>query len=139
KDYDQATAYFRESLKIAEALKLQRQMSDTYYYLAKIAEDRGSFERALYYHKNYTQLKDSFMNETVAGNIQDLEVKYRTAEKDRELARKEQEIEKRNLLIGGIAGGAILLLAGSLFFYRHTQQKQKLIRQEQELLQLKAL
>ena len=139
KDYDQATAYFRESLKIAEALKLQRQMSDTYYYLAKIAEDRGSFERALYYHKNYTQLKDSFMNETVAGNIQDLEVKYRTAEKDRELARKEQEIEKRNLLIGGIAGGGILLLAGSLFFYRHTQQKQKLIRQEQELLQLKAL
>ncbi len=136
RNYDQASRYFHESLKIAETLKLYRQMAIIYFYLAEIAANKGAFQDAYGYQKNYVQLKDSFLNETTSGNIQDLEIKYRTAEKDKEIAQKQQQIERRNMMM--VLGGG-LLVAAALIYYLHSRQKRKLHRQQQELLQLKAL
>ncbi len=137
--YHEAKPYLIKAMEIATRLNIKHQMAEAHKLLSHVYEHTGDYAKALTHQRTYQELKDSVLNESITRNVSDLEIKYRTAEKDREIARKEQEIEQRNVLIGGITLGGILLLAGSVAYYRHIRQKQKLLQQEQELIQLKAL
>jgi len=137
--YREAQVYLERGLETAAALHIQQQISEAHKTLSLNYEYTGNYKKALEHQRIYKEMEDTMKQEAILRSINDLEVRYRTAEKDREIALKEQEIRERNMLIGGISVGTVLLLAGSLAYYRHARQKQKLLRQEQELIQLKAV
>ncbi len=138
-NYNKAEEYVLRARETAEKLQLPSQLSIINLNLSKLAERRGDLKSALNYLRIHLELKDSVLNSTVISNIQDLEFKYRTAEKDKELVQKEKALERQNTLIAGVAAGSLILLAGSLFYYRTARQKQKLLQQKQELLRLKSM
>src|SRR5690606_5527056 len=103
------------------------------HVLSAICERDGRYPQALEYARHYNALKDSLLNKEKLDAVNRLEIKYRTARKDKELAEKQllilsqaQKLERKNIWIGSsIAGGAVLGIL-LFFYYRNTRHRQRL-------------
>ena len=154
--YQRAEEYVRLSLKTAEQLNIARGMLEGHNTLSRLYAHQGNFKEAYQHQAAYLQLKDSIEGKETKQNINQLEVKYRTAQKDKELVQKELQISKqktqlkqRNLWIMGISAGALLLAAIAALLYslyrsnwhqkRFQEQKFHSLEQEQEIGQLRAM
>jgi len=149
KQYDKAEEHYLKVLKIAKEEKLNKGIMDCYNALVAIYADQGEYKLALRYKNEYGKLHDSTANAERLESVNNLEVKYRTAEKDKELTQnqllihqKETLIQRKNRLIATITGGAVLLIAllGTLYRNRQHRQNIALIKMEKErqLAQLRA-
>lgn len=95
-------------------------------------------------HKS-TLLSDSLLDKDKTEAIYALDIKYHTAQKDKDIAEKqllitaqEHRLEKKNILIISIAVGALILIILLIGGYRTYQHKLKLQVQQQEINQLRA-
>jgi len=125
---------------------------ETLGLLSQACARAGNFREAWAYHEEYTTLSDS-LNRLEKSSAVDAEIRYQTAEKDRQLAmkelslmRSEQELRRKNTLIIGISSGTVLLLGLFFSLYRSGRHRQKLqaerirlMQQGQEISQLKAM
>ncbi|WP_299677425.1 histidine kinase [uncultured Tenacibaculum sp.] len=115
---------------------------DSYDYLRKIKEGEKLYQEAFQYSEKYTTLKDSINKLQREKEINGLEVKFETLEKEKEivLLKKEQEFKDkeiaqqamiRNIILGTslIIIIAILLL---LRFYFQRLKTQKILNETQE-------
>ncbi|MCI3936541.1 histidine kinase [Chryseobacterium aahli] len=131
-----------------------------YRQLSNLNEEMGNSSDALVWERKYSKLNDSLNSENIKLEINTLEKKFNTAEKERKIAtlnaekkQKELEVNKKNSYLWGL--GLSLLLIISLFvlfmiIYRknnkiseqkeiNLQQKIKDIRQKEELTLTKAI
>ncbi|MCX8530770.1 tetratricopeptide repeat-containing sensor histidine kinase [Chryseobacterium luquanense] len=131
-----------------------------YRQLSNLNEEMGNSSDALSWERKYSKLNDSLNSENIKLEINTLEKKFNTAEKERKIAtlhaekkQKELEVNKKNSYLWGL--GLSLLLIISLFvlfmiIYRknnkiseqkeiNLQQKIKDIRQKEELTLTKAI
>lgn len=112
------------------------QLSDFYY----LSED---YENALSYYKRHIELEDSVFNENTKNIISELNIKYETEKKDKEITilRKEAEIKKNHnrLLILIVSALAIILILLFYFFRiksRLLVSQRKYFEQQDRLNQL---
>ncbi|MCT4630403.1 tetratricopeptide repeat protein [Winogradskyella sp.] len=110
--------------------------------LSKLYKKMGRYGLALNHYEDYTIYKDSVFEEDRIKNINDLQLKYETTKKNKEIAeqqlelnKKEGEILKKSSQIIYMTGIAIFLLVATILVYLVFQQKQK--RKNQEILTLK--
>lgn len=100
-------------LAIAETYKNLKNLDSTYYYLSKEKETLNTFKE--------------FEN---ALKLQDIEIKYKTAEKEKQiLIEKQKNKQNRNVALS-LAG---IILAGSIIFFliqKNTTKKRQLAEQE---------
>ncbi len=109
-----------------------------YAKLAALYKAKGQHPLALAYMDTLLLLKDSLTSIGKAHTINHLEIKYKTSEKDRQLAESRLLIEKqqgkltrKNILIASVSGGVCLLAILLSVMYRNTRNKQKL--QEEQM------
>src|SRR5690606_27810985 len=109
--------------------------------------------KSLEYYKAFRDMEDQIRSEALSKNISEWELKYRTAEKDKqiiesklEISRQQHYLKNKNILIAGISAGALLLSLLFVSYFRinrhkrHLQNKQiTLLQQQQELEQIKAI
>ncbi len=121
--YDKAIEYGKEGIEIAESIGIlpyvrygARNISGAY---AKI----NDFENAYKYHIKYSSANDSIFNKEMAENINELQTKYETKEKEQQIALQNLKIER--ITIFGIASVAIILLISILIVILIHQNKQK--------------
>ncbi|HXF99775.1 MAG TPA: ATP-binding protein, partial [Bacteroidota bacterium] len=135
-----AAECYARAEEIARKKSNRDQLKTLYHEMSEMYEKQGNLSAALASYKMYERLKDSVSGEEVKKNISELEVRYKTAQKEREILQKTIEIQRqreeanvRNLLLGGSG----LLVAALLFILaqRHHLNKQKLraMFAEQEL------
>ena len=99
---------------------------------AKARGRAGQYDDAYRYWVLYDNLKDSIVNLERSEQVEELETKYRTAEKDREIARKQLALtdsklalENRNKWIIGLIGGLLsVLLFGFALFQQNKRRSQ---------------
>ncbi len=137
KNYQQAIFYWQEALETAQVLQIKNQVAEAHNNLSLLYATKRDYEMALYHQIAFRKLADSLMNDKIAKDINNLEVEYRTAEKDKLIAQALQETERKNFQIILVAGCALILTGSFFAFYRHTRQKQKMLQQEKEIGQLK--
>lgn len=142
KDYKKAEQYLLEGLEKARVTGLTENEHDGHGVLADVYEETGRYKEAMQQATIYRELTDSAQEVGKVRAINEIEIKYRTAQKDKELiekkmmiARQEKAIGKRNLIIAGTAAGLLLVLAGSIVFYRN---KRKMDLRNAEISRLKA-
>jgi signal transduction histidine kinase len=133
KQYKQAESLLKTAIQKAQDLSVQGNLPEAHKSLAGIYEITDRPREALTQLKKYILLKDSLMNMKKTDAINQLEIKYRTAEKDRELtaqqlliSRQQIRLGRKNLWIISIAAGALLLAVSWGFLYRGHRQKQRL-------------
>jgi len=116
------------SLKYAEQAKLRENIKNNYLLLAQLSERQNDYKNSLKYFKVYSTLKDSLLNQSISSKITDLQVRYETAEKEKENELLKQqnliqsyEIEKQNqyimFMMLGIFDGLVLLFAIIFRYY----------------------
>lgn len=80
----QGIIYADKALKIAKAQNNLNSLIDIYQSKYRAYEKTGQLDSSIYYLKKYQDLKESIENEKVKKDIYNLEIKYRTAEKEKE-------------------------------------------------------
>jgi len=159
-DVDNAEKYFLLGKQIAQNTNATNYLFRIHQQLALLYARSRKFEQAFDHMQTAYVLNDSVLNKEKTEAVNLLEVKYRTAEKDKELAQKqlqiksqERHLEQKNLWIYTTTGGVLVLavlLAALYKNYQHKQrlqehririlqQRQELLHREQEINTLKAM
>src|SRR5690606_21769608 len=96
------------------------------YTVADIAYTLGKKEKAADFYHTYALLKDSVASVENTREINEINTRYETEKKERQLAEQSLVIQQKNAQIRNwlIGGAALLLGLGlSLFQYRRSQQR----------------
>ncbi|MDR6456931.1 signal transduction histidine kinase [Chryseobacterium vietnamense] len=153
KRYKEAKTTLEDVLK-EKSLAIDLNNRKTFYkQLSLLNEESGDTKEALIWEQKYSRLNDSLNTENVKIEINKLESKFNTAEKERKIAtlnaeknQKDLEVNKKNSYLWGM--GLVLLLALSLLIFlfiifrknkKINEQRINDIKQKEELSLTKAI
>ena len=142
-NYARAEEFYKKALDLAKQCGAGEVFKQAHKYLAGLKEQLGEFKLALMYERQFNMIQDSLFSQEKAIQVSELEVKYQSAEKERENlklraevaeeakenADKDLRISKRNNWIIGISGGAVVVVLGLLAMM---QLKARRLRLEKE-------
>ena len=127
----------RRALKLAQEIGTKAQIRDAYKHLSTTYATRNDFAAAYRYEQKYHNMKDSIFNEISTKQINELQTKYETAEKDKQivvLAKEKQLQEKeaqrqatiKRASLGGLGLMSLLVALGGFMLYQRLKN-QKII------------
>jgi len=125
KDYAAANRYLLQSLDLAKEIGLGYLVYDVYKDLSTLMAEKKDFDRAYAYHQLYAKVKDSVLHKETTQQLQELQTKYETVEKDKKitLLAKEKEIQGKEMLRQAtlnkvyVAGLVLVIVVAGLVFY----------------------
>ncbi|CAN5226822.1 hypothetical protein BH09BAC5_BH09BAC5_01320 [soil metagenome] len=117
KEYEKAIGYFERALDISTSLDYRDQIKSNNFGLSNAYEGLGDDKKALSYYKNYYAINDSLFNENNAKQINELNTKFDTERKLKDIASltKENELQTRRNIFMGVAILLLLLLVIVVF------------------------
>lgn len=138
-DYNTGLDYFKKALKTARNIGAIIRIKDCYKGLANSYVFMEDYKSAYEYHLLYSQLKDSLFNEKSTKIIAEMQTKYETVKKEKEiellskdnkmkslqLAKKEEVAKKQKIIIWSVVSGLLLVLSLAIIIFRSYKQKQK--------------
>ena len=134
-DYNSALAHAQSSLAIAQENGILADQSLCELTLSKIYKLKNDFEKSLFHHEAYANLRDSVLNETITEQLAEMDAIYETKEQDRKIAALEYDskIQEEQAAFQNkiIIGGSIALVALLVLLYQLYSQKQKIKTQNQ--------
>ncbi len=151
--YKDAEEMLTFALKEATDHNIKDIYIDCYTKLESVYRATGQYTKALNCMDSILALKERLTGTENAKAINQMEIKYQTAEKDRELARNElliaqqkSNLIKKNIWISVIAGSVFIVILIFIIGYRNVRHKQYLqaeqirsLTQENRISVLKAL
>ncbi len=147
KQYKIALKYLYQSLEISKKISKPEQIIDNYSHIAICYASTGEYEKAYFYKTLYIEFKDSLFNDNNSRVITEMQTKYETEKKEKEiellnknkivseLKNKEQLAKMRlqKYIIYGSICVIILVLSLSFFLLRLFFQKKsanKLLKEQ---------
>ncbi len=145
KRYQEAEAILVPAMRKAATLDVKESSMDAYSTLAEIYKATGQYKKALDCEDSIMVLKDSVYAVEKVTAFNQLQIKFQTAEKDKQLsqnqlmiAQQKNKIARKNIWLLSIGGSLLLLLLVSGAVYLQTIHKQKTLEKENEIGILKA-
>lgn len=142
KKWLQSEQFCKKAVQIADSLQLHDLLAKTYNVLSDIEEERGNYKKAHQYYIAFTDYNDSVNSKEQLALMHDMEAKYQSTSKDKELSQKQLQIERseaallqKNNLILIFLSGLIILILLALLFYFHNRHKRRLALQQYEALE----
>lgn len=133
KQYLKSIKNAKAALVTSKELGLKRNISDLYLVLAQNNEALNNYKEAHNYHKLYSEQRAEILNEDINKQIAEMDVKYETAQREKELERKnfelktqEAEAEKNKLQRNAFAVVLFLSLIIAYFLYRANRQNKQI-------------
>lgn len=116
---------------------LTKEVIEAYKIAGDSYEALGDMNKAVQFKNTYIRLHDSLMKKDKLDMMNRLQIKYRMAEKDKELAEQqliiaetESRVRKKNFWIAGISTITVFLLIVFGLWRRNIQHKQQLQQEE---------
>lgn len=143
-DLSQALSNYKEALQLAKETNCRPGEKDALSNLASVYERMKDFKQSLFYQRAYTQLKDSMLNEASNKQAAELNTRYETDKKEKEILLltkdqqlKDKTLKQQQLVRTGLIIGLGLFLALSFLLFNRYRYKQKanleLKQQKQEI------
>lgn len=142
KQLDKAEYHILEALRILKETKNNNPLvlKESYLILSLLYDEKRHFKKAYDYHVKYYKISDSIFSKDVKDKANELEIKYQTEKKEKELlqtkaekATTELKLTNQKYLSYGLFGGlALLLLGGYSLIQRNKRKHQLAISQEKE-------
>ena len=137
----EALIYIQRGLKTLDSNpQLENIAGDLYLNAAESNYMLDDYGKARIFRDKFIDIKNSIFSETNAKTLADLEVKYETEKKEKEIlvqraeiAEKDLKIQKRGFQIVGLVGIALLVGAFGFFFFKQQKLKNIQIKKENEL------
>ncbi|MFP2996232.1 sensor histidine kinase [Spongiivirga sp. MCCC 1A20706] len=152
-NYASASKYYQELEAYYEDEPVPALLVHGYLNYAETEAALGNFEKSYYILDEYVEVKDSLLTDERRALALEMEEKYETEKKNKELAEQsaqlqEQEntlLKRNNQIKLSLLGGGFLLLGG-IGIWLYSRQRQKLkdnrilaLKNEQEVVKLEAL
>ncbi len=119
-----AESHFLEALEIFTDIDALISQNHIYLQLSRTSEQKGDYREANRYLTQFYSIRDSLKDNELRTKVNELDLKYQTAQKDQELAGQRLQITRtrsqRNLLLAGVA---LLLLFTWFLIYRNRKNK----------------
>ncbi|MDX2247141.1 MAG: sensor histidine kinase [Bacteroidia bacterium] len=133
KNFPTAEKNYLEALSIGERLGMKDYNAVLYLELSDLANIRRDQDQALIYRKRYYGIRDSVANENLIQAVQEMETRYETEKKEKQILALEQEavirqleLRNRSIQFYGAAGLALLLLVSGFLGYRNLRHRGRL-------------
>ena len=121
---DAALAFYDSSVVISKKNTYRDYLSYAYKAMASVNSDKENFEKAYSYHQLYMDVKDSIYNKENAAQISEMQTKYETEKKEKEIIESKAESEKQaNLKNAFIVGFILMVLLAYLIFRGYVTKK----------------
>ncbi len=133
KDFKKAIGFYQKSTEITDKHKYLGLSQDSYHKISECYENLGEHQNALQNFKKFSALKDSLINQETNSKIAELEVKFDTNEKEKQLLQKQAEVETSKIKFSVAIVFAILASIIGFLFYHQQRLKNKQQHQEFEL------
>ncbi len=144
-DFVKAHACFDSCLYTAEQIGDKERVKESYKYKAEIYELAGNYTDAFECYRKFHLVNDSIYNEESNKNLLELQTKYETEKKEKEiqLLTRESELQKlvlknNRILMYSSLTGLLLVLIIVVVIYRSYRTKQRTLKKETELSNLKS-
>jgi len=128
---DSALIHAQKTLALSRDFGSKLGQKIAYELLTKIYEQQGDFEQAFATQQQLMAVKDSILNAEKTKQINELQTKYETVKKEKEIAvlekEKQQETTLRNAFLAG------LILIGIIGFLIYNRQRLKIKKNRTEL------
>lgn len=156
KMYARAIESLDDAIRLSEQIKAQKQLSQAYLMMAQVYSLMNNFKGAYEFHQKYSNVKDSMFTTESTAQIAEMNTKYETDKKSKEieLLKKESEItelnrsaeQSRNAVIrNSLIAGFLFILVLAVVLYNRNQvknranaelaQKNKNIEEQKEQIQ----
>ncbi len=130
KRYREAYELLLKVKKIHQQYESDRYLTETYKKLTLVCLYQNMKDSSAFYFNAYNHLKDEKLKSTVLEQTAELETKYQTAEKEKQLLQKEAEAKKKTTTIIILSLLAFFIAIVGFLIYR--QQRLKNVQQKQE-------
>jgi signal transduction histidine kinase len=142
----QAAHYAKMALQLAEEYKAPQNIVYAHGLLADIYSQTHQWQDAYQHQFAFTQFKDSLDNDNKSTDINQLEIKFRVAEKDKQLAEQQlslnsqkSALREKNFWIAGISVSALFLTILFIALFLNYRNKKQLQLRNMEINRLKAM
>ncbi|MBI4647875.1 MAG: tetratricopeptide repeat-containing sensor histidine kinase [Bacteroidia bacterium] len=132
KNYYNGIQYAEKSLNIAKEIGSLYLQNLAFYNLSVIYDSLSNYKKAFEYYKFYKQINDSIFNEESGKQIKEMEARYQTEKKQKqiELLSKEKQIQKTEIKQQrtqkyAFITGLIFVIIFAYIIYRSYRQKKK--------------
>lgn len=136
-DLNKAEKLLSTAMAVFEEQNAEKEMKEVYAFYADLYAKKGDFEKALDYQKKYTDLKDKLESVEMKERINDLELSYEVAKKDKALLKLQQEKAEDELKIARakieqdrtnkvlliLIFISVLIIVGALYYFRRNKRK----------------
>ncbi len=129
KKYKQSLDYYKSALKLANQLNVKKHLSTIHQYLSELNYEQEDFKGAYENFKKFHTLKDSISGIETQNHILELEKKYQTEVKEREILALEKTSLNQKFIIAVLVAVALLLF----FLYQWVRHQRCVIRRKQQL------
>ncbi|MFN8243654.1 MAG: sensor histidine kinase [Ferruginibacter sp.] len=132
KKYGDAEIKYQLGLKLADTLaSCLSEKAKIYDGLSQLYEKTGDFKKSMEMARLTVKLNDSIYTDNMNKRFSEMETRYQTAKKDKQIQEQQFELTKKQYWLYGSLGFALLLLLLGYSFYRRYKLKQeKRLQQE---------
>ncbi len=132
-----AIPLFEEAYQLASSFSDLKIKQNTAKNLAIVSKNKKNYKKSVLYYEEYNRWKDSIWNREKIWELTERDKHMAVSQKEKEielhkLQLKQQNIQRRNLLIGGL--GLVVFIGFLGYFNRRLSIKNKLIVQQKEAL-----
>jgi len=137
---EESSNYLNMSLNLSKEIDNKEGIRESYFSLSNLYEKKGNYKQDYVYHKLFSDIKDTLLNEQSSKQIAEMNTKYESEKKEKDIQiltkdknLQQAEISKQKLIRNGTIGGLVLalLVAFVLFNRFKVISKQKKIIESQ--------
>ena len=130
KDFTNADFHLKVAEKMALKSNNKIELKQIYSTYSNMYVAKNDYKSALDNYKLHSQYKDSIINTESLKSVKELETKYQTAKKEKQILKQQTQAKQKNIYLIGLAILTLLIALISYLIYK--QQKQKNKQQTQE-------
>ncbi|PZF72067.1 tetratricopeptide repeat-containing sensor histidine kinase [Taibaiella soli] len=146
KDYNTAQQFAKRAEEKTRELGIVNNRVQAFETLSRLYKQMGAHEKALVFYQEYTHLKDSLFRQTTIDRVNEMDIRYNTAQKEKEIAdnqlliaNQQNRLRLNNVLLIAGSGGILLLVIILIVVSKNAKQKQKILISDHTISNLKAM
>ena len=136
--WEESLRYFQEGLAHLEATQQWVAIGEAYRHLSDLHyQMKDGMQAYLFLQKSHA-LQDSLLSAETTKRLQDLDVKYKTAQYKRDLSESQLRLQtqRHQMNLAGLAALILILLLAGLYWFYHIRQKNKVLQLEKRQAEL---
>ncbi len=137
RQYDKSINCFLESIKESKARNFTEGIQFIYEELAYTYDKAGEYKNARDYYVNYMIIRDSIYNNEKSNQIFELETKYQTEKKEKEILTLTLIEKKKNLFISILVSLIAIIILFAYYIILKIRTKKKIAEQNIEIKEQK--